>query len=155
MKLSVLLIISLSLGVLLFIVDLAMFISYSKKANKLPKNDETYKNLLNKEGFLGFVNLLFVLTQLALSFTNMYFNNWGRNGFRLYSMPLSLSLLAGIFLWLLLIKKKRRAFIRTLTENVNYTRHRDYEIIFFIEGMFFSLGNFIGILLELIFLKMI
>lgn len=155
MKLSELLVIALLLGVLVFIVDLTIFVSYLKKANKFPKNEETYQNLLNKEALWGFINLVFVLIQFALVSTNMYFNNWSRKGFRLYAMPMFLSLLVGIFLWLFVIKKKRRAFIHTLTEHPHYNRYRDYGIIDFIEGMFFSFGSAIGALLELIFLKML
>lgn len=147
-----LLISSCLLGLTFFCLDLCLFIHYKKISSSLPKTEETYNKLLAKESLLGFLNFFFfLLGQLALVITDLILGDWSNTRFTVYIVPVGISLLLGMSYWFFVINNKRERFFITLTEKARSPRYKDYGLIFFFEGMFFSFGNFLGLLLVFIF----
>lgn len=137
-------------GMAIFILDFFAFNFYKSKAKTLPKDEKTYKYLLNKEGLYGLINLLSMVAMMALIITGLYFYKPKGNNYYGYGIALILSIIAaGIMI--LSLHSKRTEFLESIKGEMPYGDRRGEAFTMFISGMCFCLGNSIGLFITFIF----
>lgn len=140
------------LGLVTFSLCLYYYLHYKKIAPSLPKTDEIYKKLRNKE-YLGGI-LSFYLSsfgQIALCLADMIMTNWGGVKFYLYLVPIVISFTIGMLYWSFYVRKKREKFFQTFADKTDFRGSGNLGILTFFKGMSTSFGNSVGLLLIFIF----